>query len=271
MNKVNYLLIILVLLVIIVIYLKKTPSGEGPGPQEAEKMVKSEEITISPLKTIELYEDAILEMNQPDEYENLPAGNINFSYEVINFKLGEKSKIPDINKLATYSSGNHLTLILNNKIRKATIDPEFEYNLNAGQYVILSILTGMNYVSVKSPDSFIIRQFSVGSQPKKEIDLTGPNLFYHMPSGAFSGTETKNVLLDFYLVNCKLSPNDFQIRATINGRTFMIRDWTPYLIHGLPYGETTVTLELLDKSGNPVVSQFHKVTQKVFLYEREPV
>ena len=74
------------------------------------------------------------------------------------------------------------------------------------------------------------------------------------------------MMLDFYLVNCNLSPNGYKVKATINGTEFMLTKWEPYFIEGLPLGESTVKLELIDKSGKLVNSPFNGMERK-FTFE----
>ncbi len=249
---------------------KNKQTTETKTKEPEKEPAKKEEVSITPLAVKQLNEDAILEMNEPGEYIHVPAGKTKFSYEVTNFKLGTLENLVRSRNMAYYSSGSHITLILNNEIHVAQNNPEFNFNLSPGHYVALSFLTDPDFVSIKSPDAYILRQFIAGKNPAEDYDLTGPNLFYHMPSGTFSGADTRNILLDFYLVNCHLSHDGYKVKATINNKAFIIDKWIPYLIHGLPYGESTIKLELIGKDGKTIKSPFHSVTKKFHLYERQP-
>jgi len=66
-------------------------------------------------------------------------------------------------------------------------------------------------------------------------------------------------MLDFYLVNTELSPEGNKVRATINGTEFMLDRWMPYIMEGLPMGENTVKLELVDNNGNVLPGPFNSV------------
>ena len=254
---------------------KNKPSGDstsGDAHEKApEKAEMRGEITITPMVVRQLYEDAILEMNEPGEYQQVSTGKTVFTYEATNFRLGTSDDQSHRGHLATYASGRHITLILNNEIHLASDQTSLIYTLKPGRYIALSFLTDPDYISLKSPEAYVIRQFTAGNVKQKEADLTGPNIFYHMPSGTLAGQDTRNVLLDFYLVNCTLSEKGLKVKVTIKDKTFMIHDWTPYVIHNLPVGENIITLELLDKNGKEVNSPYHSVTGKVVLYDREPV
>ena len=249
----------------------ETKTSGVSGESEPGKTEEKDEINISPLNMRPLNEDAILEMNEPGEYQELNAGITSFNFEATNFRLGTSDTRAGQNDLATYASGRHITIVLNNELHITGSNTVFQYFLKPGRYTALAFLTSPDYISIKSPEAYVLRQFSVGNEKPGDLDLTGPNIFYSRPTGSLSGPETRRVLLDFYLVNCILSRKDFHVRVTIRDKIFMIYEWKPYVIRNLPFGENTVKLELLDKNGKPVNSPFPSATGKVLLYEREPV
>ena len=67
-------------------------------------------------------------------------------------------------------------------------------------------------------------------------DLTNPMLFYSRPKGRYNGIETDAVLLDFYLVNCDLSPKGYKVLANINGTEFIITKWCGYFMEAFTNG-----------------------------------
>ena len=76
------------------------------------------------------------------------------------------------------------------------------------------------------------------------------------------GADAKRIMLDFYLVNTTLEPGGNRVRATINGTEFMLDRWMPYMMEGLPAGENTVKLELVDASGTMIPGPYNSVTRK---------
>ena len=94
-----------------------------------------------------------------------------------------------------------------------------------------------------------------------DFDLSAPHMFYSRPKGEYVGKDTEQVMLDFYLVNTTLSPTGNKVRATINGTEFMLDRWLPYIIQGLPMGENTIQLELVDNSGNVLPGPYNSVTR----------
>ncbi|MDE0471265.1 MAG: phosphopeptide-binding protein, partial [Ekhidna sp.] len=58
-----------------------------------------------------------------------------------------------------------------------------------------------------------------------------------------------------------------KVKATINGNEFMIEEWVPYYIEGMPMGENTIKLELIDAEGNLIEGPFNVVERTITLSE----
>jgi hypothetical protein len=135
-----------------------------------------------------------------------------------------------------------------------------------GQHVVLSFLSRSYHESLKHRGAYDLRLVNVGSSPATGaapvLDVRAPNLVYSRPKDTYSGADAKRIMLDFYLVNTTLEPGGNRVRATINGTEFMLDRWMPYQMEGLPAGENTVKLELIDGSGNLIPGAFNSVTRK---------
>jgi hypothetical protein len=143
--------------------------------------------------------------------------------------------------------------------------------MKPGHHVLLAFLSRSYHESLKHKNSYILEEFNVGPAAKNDFDPKAPHIFLSRPKGEYVGAqETANVMLDFYLVNCDLSPTGYKVRATINGTEFMLTKWEPYLIEGLPMGESKVKLELLDKTGALVKSPFNG-KERSFTLKTEPL
>ena len=90
-------------------------------------------------------------------------------------------------------------------------------------------------------------------------------LFYSRPKGVYKGKDTEKLLLDFYLVNTKISADGNKVRATILDTEFIIDEWAPYYIEGLPKGEISIKLELLNEKGDLIDSPFNPSIRTVTL------
>ncbi len=95
-----------------------------------------------------------------------------------------------------------------------------------------------------------------------------PLLTYSRPVGTY-GAEP--ILLDFYLRNAPLhiaaledsDISDWQIRATVNGQSFLMENWQPLYLKGFKPGQNWVKLEFLDCSGNLVANQFNSTVHLI--------
>ncbi len=245
------------------------------GDQSTEKEIANENEAQEPLEAkleISLSEvdspqfpDASLEMDAPLEGTNLDPGIIEFQFNVKNYQLSTQTLDADIKQCANSGKGQHIHFILNGEPYKALYEPTHEAELEAGNYVLLSFLSRSYHESLKHYGAYVLNQFSVGDTSSEPVDLTTPHMFYSRPKGEYKGSDTKKVILDFYLVNTGLSPEGNKVRATINGQQFMIDKWAPYFMEGLPSGKSTIKLELVDNSGNVVDGPFNTVERTITL------
>ncbi len=199
--------------------------------------------------------------------------SVAFNYELKDYVLGSQTPDASSKGCANSAKGQHIHLILNNLPYEAWYLSSFKKKLAEGHYVALSFLSRSYHESIKKPEAFVVKQFNVGKNAgtvKDDINLKQPLLFYSRPKGEYVGNDTKKILLDFYVVNTALKPNGNKVRATINGKEFMIDQWKPYYIEGLPMGENTIKLELLDKMNKPAgtVAMFQSIERKIVLKEK---
>ena len=83
----------------------------------------------------------------------------------------------------------------------------------------------------------------------------------------YTGDDKKKVMLDFYLVNADMS--GYMVEADINGEKHMINQWQPYYIEGLPDGDNTIKLSLLNKDSSFVNVPLNPVS-RTFQLEKTP-
>ena len=227
-------------------------------------------VTFSPAPSSPEYADAMLEITGPTEGETLPSGDsVAFSYNVTNYELSVPTADASQKPLANSDKGQHVHLILNNKPYHAIYQPEgFKLALDDGHYVALSFLSRSYHESVKNPEAYKVIQFTVGDAESEEVDMAAPMLFYSRPKGTYSGKDTEQVLFDFYLVNTEIGEGGNQVRVTVNGdTTMMVNEWKPFVLEGLPMGDNTVKVELIDSSGNLIDSPFNSEERTFTLEE----
>ena len=191
--------------------------------------------------------------------------NNNFSFNVENYKLGEQTPGAIENGLANSAKGQHIHMIVNNGPYSAHYTSDFSKDLNQESNLILFFLSRSFHESVKNPNAFSLIQINSDEENSESYDLNSEFLFYSRPKGIYKGNDTKKLLLDFYLVNTEISSNGNKVRVTINEKEFIIEEWTPYYIEGLPLGEVTVKLELINSNGELIDTPFNPVERKVTL------
>jgi len=199
-----------------------------------------------------------------------------FKFKVTNYNLGMQTPDADQKMCANSAKGQHIHFILDDAPYMASYSPNIASDIKPGTHVLLAFLSRSYHESLKHKKAYILKKFSekavaAGTEdPLAGFDEKAPHVFLSRPKGEYIGEkETGRVMLDFYLVNCELSPTGYKVRATVNGNEFMLTKWEPYLIEGLPLGESTVKLELLDKSGALVKSPFNGKERK-FTLKVEP-
>ena len=183
-----------------------------------------------------------------------------FSFDISNYELGAQTKNDIESQLANSAKGQHIHLIVNNGPYSAHYTNNFKKKLDKDNNVILAFLSRSYHESVKNPNAFILTQIG-----ENKIDLNKEFLFYSRPKGIYKGKDTEKLLLDFYLVNTTISPNGNKVKATINDAEFIITEWAPYYLEGLPKGEVKIKLELINSDGKLVDSPFNPSVRTVIL------
>lgn len=260
-----------ILYLILAIAFLSCTSSNNKDVEEQESMAKEEEptstITLEKITGSPEYSESSLQLNSPSETA-LDTGIVQFDFAVTNYELGSQTADAENKGLANSGKGQHIHLIVDNGPYSAHYEPKFDKELAEGHHVLLAFLSRSYHESVKNENSFIVKELTIGNPTEhSEIDLEAPHLFYSRPKGSYAGLDTKNLLLDFYLLNVDLSPEGHKVRANINGEEFIIEEWAPYKINGLSLGEVSVKLELLDSNGDNVPGPFNTVERTVTLTE----
>jgi len=184
------------------------------------------------------------------------------------YKLGEQTTDAPQKNCANSKEGQHIHLIVDNEPYIAKYTPSFEQEIADGDHYILSFLSRSYHESLKTPTAYQALRVTVKNKSFEKMEpIKDPMLFYSRPKGLYSGDDSKKVMLDFYLVNTDLKNN--KVEADINGEKHMIDTWQPYYIEGLPEGDNTIKLSLLDKKGQLVNAPLNPVT-RTFKIEKTP-
>ena len=215
-------------------------------------------ITITKIEGSPEYPNAKISLNElipvPD------ALSYEFSFNVSKYKLGMQTLKDFDYQLANSTKGQHIHFIVNNGPYSAHYEDTFTKKIKNENNVILAFLSRSYHESVKNSNAYVLTQIG-----EKKIDLDSEFLFYSRPKGTYKEKDTEKLLLDFYLVNTKLSKDGNKVRATIQDYEFIIDEWAPYYIEGLAKGEVKIKLELINKSGDLIDTPFNPSERIVIL------
>ncbi len=224
-------------------------------------------LSLEKLENSPAYADAELVLNTPADTKIGASGEIDFGFAVNNYELGAQTESTNASMLANSGKGQHIHFILNNQPYSAHYEPSFKKEIPDGVHHLVAFLSRSYHESVKNENSVVVRKMEIGENPEdtQGLEMDAPTLIYSRPKGEYSGKDTENLMLDFFVLNTTLSEDGNKVRATINGEEFMITEWAPYVIKGLPMGEVSIQLELLDSTGNLIEGPFNKVQRTVML------
>lgn len=246
-------------------------SAAAPAPVEAPKAVlargelvaEKKGLKLSKLANSPAFPESRLFLRRPPFDSKISAKQL-FTFELTNYELGaQTTKDPFI---ANSGGGQHIHFIVDNGPYMAKYTPKFEAELGKGSHVVLAFLSRSHHESVKH--GFTLTRLHVDEKTKaiQELSLDSkPHMFYSRPKGTYAGKDAERLLLDFFLVGVELSKKGNKVEATINGTKFMLTEWIPYIIEGLPMGEVKIKLRLVDKKGKTIPGPYNEVERTVTL------
>mgnify|MGYP001794022149 CR=1 FL=1 len=248
---------------------KKSPDTVDTSNTETIDKAAKPVFTIEKLKNSPAYADAALILDTPKEISIGQSGEKEFSFNIENNELGAQTQGINAQKLANSGKGQHIHFILNNQPYSAHYEPKFKKEIPKGVHHLVAFLSRSYHESVKNENSVVVRKLVVGDNPEDTIgiNLESPTLIYSRPKGEYSGKDTEEILLDFFVLNTTLSKNGHKVRAVINGKAFFITEWAPHVIKGLPKGKVSIQLELLDENNALIPGPFNTVSRTVLLKE----
>ncbi|HMQ62901.1 MAG TPA: hypothetical protein PKE06_19625 [Flavilitoribacter sp.] len=232
--------------------------------EQTEETPPAQKYTVTPFTSSTEFADAAIESM---EYKD---GKFAFGIGGSTYQLGVQTPDADAKMCANSAKGQHIHLIIDNAPYAAEYTREFEYDIPDGEHYLLAFLSRSYHESIKTKAASKVEKISVANKSfTATSDLMDPMLFYSRPKGEYIGKkETDKVMLDFYLANCTLG-TDYKVKAEINGEEHMIDKWQPYYIEGLPIGDNTIKLTLVDKDGNMVNTPLNPV-ERTFTLKADP-
>ncbi|WP_299758895.1 hypothetical protein [uncultured Pontibacter sp.] len=231
------------------------------GPTPSGAVMSKNGLRVYAFDNSQKYPESQMRLNTPPAGGVVDPGPVQFNYTLSNFELTRMTPHSNAEHMANSQEGQHIHNIVDNEPYTAHYQTEFTKEMDEGEHVVLSFISRSYHESLKHKGAFDLRKITVGRPTETmEFDESAPHMFYSRPKGDYVGPDqTGKVMLDFYLVNTDLSTTGNKVRATINGTEFMLDRWMPYIMEGLPMGENTIKLELVDNSGNVLPGPFNSV------------
>lgn len=244
-----------------------------PSPSRSEPSVQLSEV--APPATLQRLRQN-LDAYQPQVTILSPQAD-----EIVNSTTLEvKLQVQDlpIFKDETLGLGPHLEVILDHSLYQEIYDLNegitFE-DLEPGTHTLQVFASRPWDESFKNEGAYAQTTFHLFSPTGDNTpDPNQPLLTYNSPQGTY-GAEP--ILLDFYLTNAPLhlvaqedpEVQDWRIRVTANGRSFIIDTWQALFLEGFKKGQNWLKLELLDEEGNVVSNNAFDSTVKLITYDPE--
>ena len=223
-------------------------------------------ITLTPFDDSPKFPTAQMQLTTPVAGSSVTSP-VAFSYDLSNFSLTKMTGSDHAMQMANSMKGQHIHLIIDDQPYIAQYETKFSQAMTPGPHVVLSFLSRSYHESLKHMGAYDLRIVSVDARnadiPPLNFDVKAPHLFYSRPKDTYSGADAKKIMLDFYLVNTTLAPDGNKVRATINGTEFMLDNWLPYMMEGLPAGQANIKLELVDSSGKLIPGPYNSVTRTI--------
>jgi len=245
--------------------------------KQSKTSAPSESITLEKLSDSPSYSEAALVLRKAKSVKSENGKTMAFDFDVQNYTLGAQTESPNASQLANSAKGQHIHFILNNQPYSAHYAPTFEKNIPNGEHHLVAFLSRSYHESVKNKNSVVVKKLVVGNQPEEKteertekrtgLNMTAPTLIYSRPKGTYKGQDTERILLDFFVLNTTLSTEGNKVKVTINDTEFLVTEWSPYVIKGLPKGEVTIQLELVDAKGQNIAGPFNSAKRSITLEE----
>jgi hypothetical protein len=245
-----------------------------PKSKPAPTKISGKISEVSPPEAIQQLRE-VLDRYQPQVEIVAPRSNQVLEDNTVSVKLQVKD-LP-LFKDAKLGLGPHVHLFLDDQPYQAVYDasqPVVLKDLAPGTHTLRAFASRPWHESFKNEGAYAQTTFHVFTKtPNHNPDPAQPLLTYSRPQGSY-GAEP--IMLDFYLTNAPLhfvaqedktdEVEDWRIRVTVNGSSFVLDRWQPIYLKGFEPGKNWVQLEYIDENGNSIQNVYNNLA-RLFTYE----
>lgn len=207
--------------------------------------------------------------------EGTDSVSVTIDYGVSNYELKMQTSDAANRSCNNSKEGQHIHFILDNMPYAALYEPTHTFSVQkGGEHLLLSFLSRSYHLSLKNKEAHTLLKFKVDEKGNiVKLDTPKePMVFYSRPKGTYLGDDAKEILLDFFVVNADLGPDQYKVQANINGKSSDITKWEPYLIKGLSMGQNKIQLTLMKADGTGIDDNgFTSVSREFVMSEGEPI
>jgi hypothetical protein len=200
-----------------------------------------------------------LTIASPGPGQTVPGPNVPVTFTLENYEVYMDS---------ARNKGQHVHFILDNEpyIPHYSTDPFVFPNVPPGTHTIRAFPSREWHESIKDPEAFAMVTFHVQrADDRNQPAANAPLLTYSRPKGEYVGEDADTIMVDFWLKNAMLGPNDHRVRLTVDGQTEEILSWGPVYKTGLSMGPHTFRLELIGPDGAAVPGPFNVTERTITL------
>lgn len=173
--------------------------------------------------------------------------------------------------------GPHVNLVLDDEPARAVYDLDSAIalcDLEPGTHTLRTFAARPWEEGFKNEGAYAETTFHLYAKTGKyAIAPETPLMTYNSPQGHYGA---QPILLDYYLTNAPLrllgesgsgSFDDWRVRVTVNGQSFLMDEWMPVYLQGFHPGTNWVQVEAIDGEGNAIVNGVYNNTVRLVTYE----
>ncbi len=227
-----------------------------------------EKLSIAPFEEANDFPNAKLTLTNVKTEDAGDSVKVTFDYNVANFELTKMTEDEHAHHSANSKDGQHIHFIMDNKPYVALYKPTHTVTLaKNSEHNLLSFLSRSYHLSLKHDAASVLVRFKIDKDGRYEklADPKEPMLFYSRPKGEYKGKDTENVLLDFYVKNAIISPQDYKVKVSVADTSFTVDKWQPYFINGVTAGDLKIKIELVDKDDKTVNGEYGSIERTSFI------
>lgn len=242
---------------------------DGKNSSDTQDSVAQTAMSIEPLDEADEFPNAKLTIaDVKTEKVGTDSVKLTYKFNVENYELTKQTMDNHSEECANSAEGQHIHFIMDNKPYQALYKPENTVTLPIdSEHYLLGFLSRSYHLSVKSPDASFLVHFKIDKDGKyTEMEsVKEPMLFYSRPKGEYSGKDTQNVLLDFYVKNATLAADAYKVKVDVADTTFTVDKWQPYFIKNAPMGDLDLKITLLGADGKELTGDNTSIERSVTL------